>query len=208
MTASIARHPAFLRTLLGIGIFSLALAGFAAYQLHGAARFHGTAYPDSPPAPPFELVAHDGSPVSLEDFRGRPVLLFFGFTRCPQVCPLTLGRLSRIAADEGIDPTRLTILLLTVDPEHDTPDRLSAFIEPFGPNVTAVTGAPDAIADVLSRYGVYAEHVTGHHGGEELAHTTQVFGIDAAGRIRVLIHPDQPLDLVARDIRTLLRIRA
>lgn len=200
-------HPAYLRTLLAIGICSLALAGFAAYQLHGTPRFHGTVYPDSPPAPGFTLLDHRGEELSLEEHRGRAVLLFFGFTRCPHICPLTLARLSRVVEEAGLTAEQVAILLVTVDPEHDTPARLAGFIAPFGPNVSALTGETAVVREILAEYGVYAERVAGHSGAEELAHTTQVFGIDAAGRLRVLIHPDQPLDVLDNDIRALLRTR-
>jgi protein SCO1 len=202
-----ARQRLLLRAMFVIGLCSLALAGFAAYQLHGVPRFHGTIYPDAPTASPFTLTDQRGEATSLSDFEGRSVLLFFGFTRCPDVCPLTLGRLARIASEAEIGSDRLAILLLTVDPEHDSPARLAEYVEPFGPLVTAMTGEPAMIREVMAAYGAFAQEETGHHGAVTLAHTSIVFGIDEGGRLRVLIHADESPDLVEHDIRTLLRVR-
>jgi protein SCO1 len=205
-------HRSFLsspavRLLLVIGLASLAIATYAGVQLaRGSATFHGTEYPDSPPAPEFRLVDHRGAPVSLTDFRGRAVLLFFGFSNCPDVCPITLARLARIAEEHGFEADQLEIVLITVDPERDTPAVLAEYVDGFRGRVRGVTGDPDEVRRVLREFGVFAQPSPGHDGRPALAHTTQVFGVDREGRIRVLIHADEPEELVTRDIRLLLRI--
>lgn len=190
--------------LLTIGCLAFAAAAVAAFQRTGV-EFHGTRYPDTPPAPAFTLTDHHGQPASLDEFRGTPVLLFFGFTRCPDVCPLTLSTLSAIvgAGDPDLADTR--ILLVSVDPEHDSPDRLAAYLEAFGPAVTALTGPTAEVEKVLKEYGVYAEERE-QHGRSSIVHTPVVFGIDRGGRIQVLIHADQPREIVADDIRSLARL--
>lgn len=194
--------------LLAVGLSGLALAGYSAVRLAGTPvpRFHGTPYADAPPASPFALVDHRGDTAALEDHRGRAVLLFFGFTRCPDACPLTLNRLTRILDEGGIGPDRASILLVTVDPEHDTPERLSEYVTAFGPAVTGLTGDMAELRRVYAEYGVYAQPGESHQGHASIAHTTAVFGIDPVGRLRVLIQADQPAEVVEADIRTLLRL--
>jgi protein SCO1 len=200
-------RPQHLWALFGAAVAGLAAAAFAAFQLYGGPAFHGTTYADSPPAPTFTLVDHDGRSATLEEHRGRAVLLFFGFTRCPDVCPLTLGRLTRILREADLGPDRVSILLVSVDPEHDSPERLADFLEPYGAGITGLTGETSTIGQILAEYGVYAQPTTGHGGAETLAHTSVVFGIDPAGRLRVLLHADDPPSLVEGDIRKLLRAR-
>jgi protein SCO1 len=200
--------PRSARVLLSIGFSALALAGVAALQLANAGypRFHGTAYPDAPAAPIFVLTDHRGQPATLVEQRGRVVLLFFGFTRCPDVCPLTLTRLARVLDGAGIGPDRARILLVSVDPEHDTPERLAEYAGRFGPSVTGLTGQREDLERIFAEYGVHAGTSLDHHGRETIAHTSVVFGIDPRGRLRVLIHADEPDDVVERDVRWLLRL--
>lgn len=170
--------------------------------------FNGTPYPDAPDAPDFALVDHTGETTRLSDFEGKAIFLFFGFTRCPDVCPLTLAKLSRLLEAEGLSPEQVRILLVTVDPEHDTPERLATYLSGFGPWVTGLTGDEDTIRGILADYGVHATPTHGSHGETAIAHTTQVFGIDRAGRLRVLMHPEERDEIVTADIRALVRIRS
>ncbi len=194
--------------LASLGTFAFGMAALAASELGliGAPRFHGTVYADVPAAPAFELTSHEGEAVSLASLRGRPVLLFFGFTRCPDVCPLTLARLQRVLGDGGIGEDDITVALITVDPEHDSPEVLADYVRQFGPTVIGLTGTRPELERVMSEYGAFARELPGHDGAPTLAHTTQVFGIDANGRLRVLLNADENAELVERDIRALLRI--
>jgi len=196
------------RALVVVGLLGLATAGFAAFQLYtpGEPRFHGTIYPDAPPAPAFSLFDHEGRTTSLADFRGRPVLLFFGFSRCPDVCPRTLARVSRVLNEAGISPD-VQLLLVTVDPEHDTPERLARYVEPFGGRVRGLTGDRAGLEALFAEYGVYAREADSHDGHPTISHTSLLFGVDPAGRLRVLIHADEPDEVIQSDVRALLRLR-
>jgi protein SCO1 len=170
----------------------------------GAHAFHGTAYPEPEAAPAFALTDHQGRQVGLEDFRGGPVLLFFGFTHCPDVCPLTLTRLSRAVDALGQRAEDTRILLVTVDPERDTPEVLAEYVRQFGPKVTGLTGDAEILERMRREYGVYAAMHAGHDAGEPMVmHTDAVFGIDRKGRLRVLLHADGPEVQLEEDIRTL-----
>jgi protein SCO1 len=198
------------RLVIGAALAAMVLATAGGFQLASArtVSFHGTVYPDAPAAPQFTLMDHRGEPASLEDHRGRAVLLFFGFTRCPDVCPLTLAKLSRLLDEMDVSPERASILLVTVDPGHDTPDRLADYVAAFGPHTTGLTGDPETLTALFREYGVYAEPAEHGESHAMFTHTTVVFGIDRGGRMRVLIRGDNPDEIVADDIRALLRLRA
>ncbi len=167
-----------------------------AVTITGKPDFHATAYEPPQPAPLFTLTTHEGAAVTMSDFENEPALVFFGFTHCPDVCPLTLSTLSRVAGDTKI-------LLITVDPERDTPAALAEYIDNFDANITGLTGDPRELARLRSAYGVHAGPGTATHG---MTHTAAVFGIDDEGQIRVVLRPDQPEDELAEDIQTLRRL--
>lgn len=210
MSLSSETSARLVRILSSVGIASLSLAVIAAIQLGriGAVDFHGTPYPDTPVAPVFSLTGHTGERVDLEDFRARPVLLFFGFTECPDVCPLTLAKLDRLMDEMEIPPEEVAVLLVSVDPETDTPSRLAEYVQAIGPSITGLTGSREEIEAVLGQYGAYAEPSLDHEGRRLIAHTSLVFGIDRTGHLQVLIHTDEPDEVVSDDIRTLIRIGA
>jgi protein SCO1/2 len=187
--------------LLALSLTSVLLASCG--QL-GAPRFHGTEYDGAPQAADFTLTDHTGNRVNLTELRGQPVLLFFGFTHCPDVCPLTLARLSRVLQSMGSRGNDVRVLLVTVDPARDTPPVLANYVRPFGPQVTGLTGEAEALRQIRAQYGAYAEHGGGEH--VDVMHTNAVYGIDRAGRLRVLIAPDGPEEQMRDDIRTLLRL--
>jgi protein SCO1/2 len=180
----------------------LALGLYRATSGGGRAAFHATTYEPPAAAEGFTLTDHTGSELSLSDLRGTPVLLFFGFTNCPDVCPLTLSRLRNAldAAEAGPDQAR--ILLVTVDPERDTPEALQRYVSGFGPAVTGLTGPPDVLRSIYSAYGVQAS--PGHDSPEAMLHTSAVFGIDRHGLLRVLLRPDVPEAELNADVQTLL----
>lgn len=118
----------------------------------------GTAgHPDPYPAPDFALVDQHGDERSLADFRGQWVTLFFGFTHCPDVCPTTLANLTGALEALGDDAERISGVLVTVDPERDTPERLREYLDAFHPSLVGLTGEPGEIEEVAAAYGIHAE---------------------------------------------------
>ncbi len=209
------RRPLLLFAALGLAGTVIILFSITQLMAAGEPDFHGTAYHDGSLAPEFTLIDHRGQAASLSDFRGEAVLLFFGFTHCPDVCPLTLSRLHRALDDLGRRGQDVRIVLVTVDPERDTPDVLAEYISHFGDRVVALTGSEDALASVFTDYGVYVEEGeagSGHAGhgsgsaGQELAHSSAVYGIDREGRLRVVIPYEHPEEWIRDDVRTLLRL--
>lgn len=103
---------------------------------------------------PFELVGKDGKTVTDKDFRGRYMLVFFGFTHCPDICPAELQVMSAALDDLGDKADKVVPIFITVDPERDTPELVTAYVENFGPNFVGLTGSPEAIANAAKAYRV------------------------------------------------------
>jgi protein SCO1/2 len=136
----------------------------------------------------FAMTDETGRAVSAADFRGEPVLVYFGFTHCPDVCPTTLARLSQAARVAG--PRNLRILFVTVDPARDTPEQLAAYARAFGPRVTGLRPSEDELEDLARRYRVsYSRSKPDANGEYEVMHSSGVFAFDAEGHARLLILP-------------------
>jgi len=177
----------------------------------GPASFHGTTYDDVSAAPDFALIDHDGRPVTLASYRGHPVLLFFGYTRCPDVCPLTLDKIRRSLAALGGGADDVRVLLVTNDPARDTPVVLRDYTARFGPRVVGLTGDSVALERARAGYGAYfmpaAAHEHGAAPARMMAHSSVVYGIDRAGNLQVVIPEGVKQESLTDDVRTLARIR-
>jgi protein SCO1 len=180
-------------------------------------RFHGTTYTEVLPAAEIALTDHHGRPATLESFRGHPVLLFFGFTHCPDVCPLTLAKLVRAVEHAGRPARDARILLVTVDPERDTPEALRAYAARFGEKVLGLTGDTLALERARKGYGAYVVQAPppGAHAGHaghpapeagRTIHSSVVYGIDRRGDLRVVIPETATPGEMAADVRTLSRL--
>lgn len=153
----------------------------------------------------FTLTGTDGKAVTAKDFQGKPLLLFFGFTHCPDVCPTTLAQLKAAMQALGPDADKIRVAFVTVDPERDTPAVMQRYTAAFGPWLIGLTGPDEALATLRKTYGVYASMEPGDNGdGYNIMHTPIVFAFDAKGRIRLLIKDTSNTDAVVSDIRNLL----
>jgi protein SCO1 len=131
---------------------------------------------------PFTLTDQNGRNVTDQDFKGKPFLVFFGFTHCPDVCPTTLFEISEILRTLGPDADRVRALFITVDPERDTPDVMKDYLSSFDPHLSGLTGDPAAIAAVAKTYRVYFKKVPLDQGGYTMDHTAIVYLMDKNGR--------------------------
>jgi protein SCO1/2 len=130
---------------------------------------------------PFELIDQNGRTVSDRDLKGRPFLVFFGFTHCPDVCPTALFDVSEVLRALGPDADKVNALFVTVDPERDTPDKLKDYLSSFDPHLRGLTGDPGAIAAVAKAYRVYVKKVP-QENGYTMDHTAIVYLMDKDGR--------------------------
>jgi len=129
----------------------------------------------------FTLVDHNGAPVTQAAFEGRPTLLYFGFTRCPEVCPTTLYEMAGWLDALGEEGRELQAFFISVDPERDTPEIMKGYSEAFTDRVIGITGDPDEIARVVAAWHVYAAKVPTEDGDYTMDHTASVFLIDRDG---------------------------
>jgi protein SCO1 len=159
--------------------------------------------PDPIPAPSFELTSQDGERVGSGDFPGKVLALFFGFTACPDVCPLTLSHLSRAFQQMGEDSERVQVLLITVDPERDTPERLARYLEPFHPSFLGLTGTEEEIREVADAFGAFFVKV-GEGDQYTVDHTARTYIIDTQGRIPLTFSITATPEEMARDLTRLL----
>ncbi|MCE9521173.1 MAG: SCO family protein [Alphaproteobacteria bacterium] len=130
----------------------------------------------------FQLVDQRNKPVSERDMLGRPAVVFFGFTYCPEVCPTTLASLTALLGKLGGDADKLGVFFVTVDPARDTPDVLAQYLSSFDGRIRALTGAPDQIAGLAKALGVYFARTELDGGGYTMDHTASIFLLDSKGR--------------------------
>lgn len=168
--------------------------------------FKGTEYLDPVPAPDFELNRADGGTLRLSDLTGQVVLMFFGFTACPDVCPTTLSDAARILNDLGDEAGETAYLFITVDPERDLPGALQQYTGRFAPAILGLTGSAEALAQVWSNYGIFVEQtpLEGTDGDYSVTHTARVFVIDREGRLRLSYSYGTPPEDILEDVRHLL----
>ena len=168
-----------------------------------SAQFAGQALVPPPAAMDFSLQASDGSEFKLSQQRGKVVLLSFGYTFCPDVCPTTLVELSQVLARLGDAAKRVRVAFVTLDPERDTPERLSLYTKAFDPTFIGGTGGAAELAAVRKDYGIVAEkHVKGT--SYSVAHSSYTYLIDRHGRLRALMPYGRGADDYVHDLRILL----
>ena len=173
------------------------------------AAFNGGVLDPARELPSFTLQRADGTRFNSSDTRGRVSLFFFGYTYCPDVCPLTLTQVAQVRQQLGADAGDVDVYFVTVDPERDTPERLLSYIAHFDPEVIPLTGTPAELAQARAIFGVVAEKrpVPESAAGYFVDHTAAIFLVDPESRIRLLYpHGVTPDDIVA-DIKLLLRDR-
>jgi protein SCO1/2 len=198
------------RTLaVGIGIFVfLGFVTLAVILFAPPASFRGTTYGEPyPPAPEIALTRSDGSSFRLSETRGRVVLLFFGYTSCPDVCPTTLAELNQALKDLGESGAgQVQVLFVTVDPERDTPERVQDYADNFNKSFIGLGGSQTELEKVWSDYGVYREIEQGTSAaGYSVNHTARVTLIDRQGNMRVSFGFGAPVADIVHDLKLVLK---
>jgi len=153
---------------------------------------------------PFKLIDQNGQMVTDQDLKGRPFLVFFGFTHCPDVCPTTLFEVSEILRALGPAADRTRALFITVDPERDTPAVIKDYLSSFDPHLKGLTGNPDAVAKVISAFRVYAKKVPLKDGDYTMDHTALIYLMDRDGKFVSPFNLNRKPEEAAADLKKYL----
>ena len=153
---------------------------------------------------PFHLEDQNGQPVSDEDMKGRPFLVFFGFAHCPDVCPTTLFEMSEVMRHLGKDADRIGALFITVDPERDTPAALKDYLASFDPHLRGLTGDPAAVNAAIKAYRVYAKKIPLEGGDYTMDHTAVVYLMDKDGHFVAPFNVKRTPEAAAAELRRYL----
>lgn len=169
-------------------------------------RLRGTEVIPPKPAPDFASTDAEGREFRLSDQQGRSVLLFFGYTSCPDVCPTTLAEFKRVRTLLGSQADRVRFVFVSVDPERDTPEKMLEYARAFDPAFIGLSGPEEQLATIWRDYGVVRQkEATGSAGGYTVSHTARVFAVDPTGNLRATFpFGADPADIVA-DLKYLLR---
>lgn len=202
----------FLPALILIGFLLGLLLGWLVIQLSADSgqsentRFHGSIIESPTLAADFTLASHSGEMVSLSDFNEQVVLLYFGYTYCPDVCPASMAQLARATGElTDKEKKQVQVAMVTVDPARDTKELMADYMSHFDPGFLGLTGTEEEIASAAKAFGVYYEKQAGGTETDYLVnHTASVFVIDKGGYLRMLYPFGTPGEDIASDLRLLV----
>lgn len=178
----------------------LLLASCGQYEFRGGVVNPATA------APPLNLTLTDGTPFKIEEYKGKVVVVFFGFTNCPDICPTALFDMASAKKKIGTAANDVEVVLVTVDPERDTPQKLAQYVTRFDPAFKAVSGTNEQLQQAYKEYGVTVirRDIPDSALKYTMDHSGFLYVIDRGGRWRVAFTPDMTPDDMASDLRFLL----
>lgn len=185
---------------LAVGAVAVILAAVAAGVVHWPRRSPATAVAtgDAAIGGAFRLVDQDGRPVDQTTLNGKPAVIYFGFTFCPEICPTTLASMGRWIRDLGPDADRLNFVFVTIDPERDTPAQMRLYLSSFDRHIRGYSGSPAQIAAMAKAWRVYYRKVPTGGGDYTMDHSTPVYLMDAKGHFAGLIaYQESEADSVA-----------
>lgn len=181
-----------IRILLWV-LVAVALAGFGLLLLREPAEEpKGNAIPALTLGGPFTLTGADGKPFGSQSLAGKPYVIFFGFTHCPDVCPTTLARLVKLRQQLGGAADAPAILFVTVDPERDGPAEVGKYAQLFSAPITGLTGTPAQIEQVKKQFGIFSKKVPDGSGGYSVDHTATALLFGRDGKFVATIAPEEP----------------
>jgi protein SCO1/2 len=190
--------PVLLRAAL------LALSLFLLPTAHAVPTLKAGVFEPPRQAPEFALRASDGGELSLARYRGKLVLLSFGFTHCAAVCPVTLATLAQARQSLGAQAAAVQVVFVTVDPERDDPARMKTYHAAFDRSFVGGAGRPEALAAMRKDYGVVATKVPMASGGYAVDHTSSIFLIDRDGKLRAMMPYGRDAKDYVHDLQLLL----
>lgn len=182
---------------------SASLASLPACQKRATQAFKGIDITGAEYARSFSLADADGTTRTLADFKGKIVMVFFGFTQCPDVCPTALSRAVEVRRLLGADADRVQVVLVTVDPERDTPEVLRNYVKAFDPSFIALRGDLQATAATAKEFKLFYQKVP-TASSYTMDHTAMSYAFDPKGRVRLALTHGLPAQDVAADLKALL----
>lgn len=196
------RYAAWLGVAIVLGF--LALTYFAPEKRALRDERYRLGGPISEIGGPFTLVDHNGRTVTDRDFSGRPTLVFFGFTSCPDVCPTALWNVTELLREVGDSAKDLRVLFISVDPERDTPGKMKDYVSNFDARVIGLTGTADQVGAAAKAYRAYFKKVPRDGGDYTMDHTATVYMMDRAGKFRGTIDVHQAKEASLAKLRRLV----
>ncbi len=192
---------------LAVGVLLAGAGALLAACDSGKPQFRGIDITGADYAKDFQLTDFDGQPRQLSDFRGQAVVLFFGFTQCPDVCPTTMNEMAQVKQLLGPDGDKLQVLFVSIDPERDTPEVLKAYMASFDPKFLGLYAAsPEALAQLAKDFKIYYKKVEGKTPTSySMDHTAASYIYDPQGRLRLYSRYGSKPEAVADDIKLLLK---
>jgi protein SCO1/2 len=207
--ASLSTTPAApLRRLIPVFVVLIAaLAAVLAFVMltPRAARFHGMALDAGEPIHDLTFESENG-PVTVESFRGRTTVFYFGYTQCPDVCPTSLSDAARALKSLGADADRIRVVMVTIDPQRDDAAHVARYARIFDPRFVGLSGSQAQIADAASRFGVHYARSATSAGAYSMEHTASMLVLDAEGRLRVILPYGMPSTEIADDLKAALQL--
>lgn len=194
--------------LAGLAAIALVVLAVLAWQIWQKQNtFRGSEITPSPPAAAIELQRADGSPFSLRAQQGRVVLVYFGFTNCPDFCPGTLAKFQQVQRRLGDLAAEVDFVFVTTDPQRDTPEAAAAYAEYYGPAFIGLSGSEDELRPIWEGYYVGRLIVPMPESalGYTVNHSTRVYVVDTHGNLRLTFPFEMKADDMAHDVRLLLK---
>jgi protein SCO1 len=198
------------KKILRVGLLSFAVVATAilmALLFAKPASFHGTSYNEPyPTAPEIKLKKMNGETFRLSEQKGKIVLLFFGYTSCPDVCPTTLAELNQVMGGLGDKAEAVQVVFVSVDPERDTPEKIQQYAEHFNQQFIGLSGPMDELKTIWDNYGVSREKVeTDSALGYTVNHTARTYLVDTDGNLRLSYGFQTSVEDIVSDLKILLK---
>lgn len=194
-----------LKTLAGLLGTFVFLFAVGCSQQHPAIRFNATDITGADFGTDFQLTDHHGKSRTLADFKGKAVVIFFGYTHCPDVCPTTMSDMAQALKLLGNDAEKVQVLFVTVDPERDTQELLANYVPAFNPGFIGLYGDEAATAKVAKDFRIfYQKHKNAKGKSYDVDHTAGTYVFDPTGKLRLFISYGQGAESIAHDLRILL----
>jgi protein SCO1/2 len=188
-----------------IAVIAVVLGLAVGYYFFRPHTFHGTVIQSPEPSFDFNLTSSSGD-VSLSDYRGKLVLIYFGYTFCPDICPATLANVGQALRDLGTQADDIQVIMVSLDPERDTPEKLSKYVGQFHPSIIGITGSKEQLDEVTSLYGIFYQIAEGSDAtGYLIDHTATLLVLDREGYLKLVFPFGVTSQDIADDLKYMLR---